>query len=165
MSDIKCYKKNGISLVAIVATLIIAIILITTVVVTSRNILNDNSKKSFAKEIYLIDKKVDEYKFKNSVYPVIDEVSINVSSIDTRGKDQFENEPGYGSGTITLKELNLYEADIETVSRGTKKDGTYDVYAISETTNKIYYLKGYKAGGMIYYTLTDELLKLIGMSK
>lgn len=161
---IKNYKF-GISLIALLATIVITLILISTIVISTKNIMEDTSKRSFAKEIYLIKQKVDEYKFRNAKYPMKQDISINVDGLDASGREQFANEPGYGTGSITLKEINLYEAGVETVTRGTKKDSEYDVYALSQTTGKVYYLKGYKVGSTTYYTLTDGLLKMLDMSK
>ncbi|MNF09117.1 hypothetical protein D3C80_2096980 [compost metagenome] len=66
---------------------------------------------------------------------------------------------------VTLKQINLSKADIESVKRGAGKLGELDIYAVSETTKKVYYVQGYISDGKTYYTLNDELSKLIGINK
>lgn len=156
-------KRKGISLIALVVTIAITVILASVIVIQSGDIINKTTKSSFAKEIYTIQNLVKQYNFRNGKYPVSGDLDLNLSDIDPNFAEQFSSEPGYSNGTIKLQYIDLYEADIETTTRGTKEgsDET-DVYVVSENTGIVYYLKGELIGGNIYYTLNQELKSLIG---
>lgn len=154
-------SKQGITFITLLATIVIIIILASTVVISANDLIPKTQQKKFAKEIYMIQKKVEEYKFKNSVYPVED-TSINYT-IPEEYSNQFSDETITDS-VVELKPIDLYEADVETISFGNKQKGENDIYVLSEKTGKVYYLEGYKYKDQIYYTLTDELIKLLGVS-
>ncbi len=147
------YNKRAITMLALIFTIIIMVIMVTTITISGKNLIFSTRKKEFAKEIYTIERKLKEYKFTNSELPIKDEVSVNLDNID--GKEQFNLEEDYSSGRVTLYKIDYLKADIENLKRGTGKEEN-DVYLISKTTNKVYYLKGVKID-KVYYTLTDEL--------
>lgn len=138
----KIEKKEGISLVALICTIVVGLIILSTVVFSFNNILNSTKKKEFANEIYTIEKMVEEYKFKNEIYPIISE---------TEG---------------TTNELDLYELGVNETKRGKKEKGEDDIYTIDVTTGKVTYKKGVKIGSITYYNLDDnnqELRKELGL--
>lgn len=138
----KIEKKEGISLVALICTVVVGLIVLSTVVCSFKNILNSTKKKEFANEIYTIEKMVEEYKFKNETYPIISE---------TEG---------------TINELDLYELGVNETKRGRKEKGEDDIYTVDVTTGKVTYKKGVKIGSITYYNLDDnnqELRKELGL--
>lgn len=159
----KYFLKKGVTFIALLATIVIMIILATTIIVSSKDIISNTNRKEFAKEIYAVQKQVEKYKFSNSKYPVKDtQIEFTISNLYA---EQFSGESITDSKVI-LKEIDLTKADIETLKHGKKANNeAYDVYAVSETTGKVYYLKGYSYKSTVYYTLTSELLKTINMSK
>ena len=156
-------RKEGISLLAMLVTVIILLILVTTIMVSYDAIKNSTLKKEFAHEIYAVQKLVDEYKFKYNKYPVKEIKNVSLTNVEQTSKEQFSTEPSFDTGIIELYELDAYEAGIESLARGVKKDGNEnDIYVISQNTGKVYYLKGVVIDGKIYYALNDELKKEIG---
>ena len=160
----KISLKKGVSLIVLLMTIAVMLILLTTITVSSSNIINNSKKRQFAKELYEIQNLVDKYKYENNDYPYIIEndenktVKKNVENISNIfvGEEKVDN-------VITLYPVNLSKAGVENLSRGTNKDDNEnDVYAFSEKTGKVYYVKGYKVGDDTYYTLTDELKELLG---
>ena len=156
--------KKGISLIVLLITLAVILILLTTITFSADNIISNTKKRQFAKEIYEVQNLVDKYKYENDDYPYIIEndekkvININVENIDEQfvGEDIINN-------TITLYPIDLSKAGVQNLSRGTKKDNNEnDVYAFSNKTGRVYYVKGYKFRNNTYYTLTDELKSLIG---
>lgn len=156
--------KKGMTMVALIATIIITIILVSTVVFSYNNIIANTKKNEFAREIYTVQKMVKDYEFKNNEYPLLEEVNVLVSSLDNNFKIQFSGEVGYTEGNIKLNKIDLYKADISELTRGTSESSD-DIYLFSKTTKKVYYLKGIRIEGNVYYTLTDELYKLINISE
>ncbi|MNP26291.1 hypothetical protein D3C76_1191380 [compost metagenome] len=99
----------------------------------------------------------------NKVLPTyISNVEFDVS--DEQIASQFQGE-NINNSKVVLKQIDLSKADVESVKRGSGTNGSTDIYSISEKTKRIYYLKGFEVGNKTYYTLTDDLAKLIGISK
>ena len=160
----KISLKKGVSLIVLLMTIAVMLILLTTITVSSSNIINNSKKRQFAKELYEIQNLVDKYKYENNDYPYIIEndenktVKKNVENISNIFVDEEKVD-----NVITLYPINLSKVGVENLSRGTNKDDNEnDVYAFSEKTGKVYYVKGYKVGDDTYYTLTDELKELLG---
>lgn len=150
-------NKRGVSLVILAVTIIVALALLSTIVISYDKIKNSTKKREFAREIYTIQKLSDEYYFKNNKLPTGAEHSF--SNVEPECKSQFDGDDIAGS---IYRELDLYSLGVENVARGAKKDGdNSDVYVVSETTRRVYYLKGYEVAGYKYYTLTNELKKLV----
>ena len=121
-----------------------------TIIVSFNNVFNSTREKEFANEIYSIQKLVDQYYFKNRVYPVKGE---EVSFIDSE------------NNTIVGKEIDLYEADVNESKRGKRRNSdSKDIYIIS-ADGVVYYMKGEEIGDNIYYKLTNDLKKKIGLLK
>jgi len=160
----KNFKKRGISLIALVATIIVALIILSTVIFAFESIVNNTKKSEFAKEAYTVKKLVLNYEFMNSKYPTKDQITVDLTTLNETSKNQFSDEPGYATGSIILGTVNLSQAGVDNIVRGTTKYGDNDIYAFSVTTKKIYYLMGELIGNDIYYTLTDELYKLIDIN-
>ena len=156
-------SKKGFSLVALMATVAIMIVLITTVVISGINTSNNAKKMAFGTEISLIETSVNAYSDKNNgMYPIGDSIELDVSSLTTEAKEQFID----NGEIITNDKINLYEIDYEkieisTLKLGNKKEGDNDIYVVSEKTGKVYYAKGYKVGGYIFFCKTEEIENLI----
>ncbi len=162
---IKKYNKKGITLAVLIVTIIITMLLVSAIVVSYSSIKNSTKKKEFAKEIYSIQQLVDAYKFKNEKYPVNTNITFSIATLENEDKIQFINEPGYSSNEVIFKIIDLYEAGIESTTRGMQKNSnTNDIYVVSENTGKVFYLKGEEIGDRVYYTLSDDLKKEIGLT-
>lgn len=161
----KINTKKGISLIVLLITIAVILILLTAITFSADTLISNTKKRQFAKEIYEVQKVVDKYKYENDDYPYIIEndekkvFNINVENID----EQFVDEEIINN-TITLYPIELSKAGVQNLSRGTKNDNNEnDVYTFSDKTGKVYYVKGFKVGRDTYYTLTNELRKLIGL--
>ena len=160
----KTKVKKGISLVVLLITIAVILILLTTITISADNVINNTKKRQFAKEIYEVQNLVDKYKLENNDYPYIIEddekktITINVENLlEIFGSEDITD------NTVTLYPINLSKAGVENLSRGIQKNNNEnDVYAFSNTTGKVYYVKGYKVGDNTYYTLNDELKSLLG---
>lgn len=157
--------KKGLSLIALVASLVIMFLLATTVIISFNSIETDTKKKEFGKEVFLVSQLVKDYKFMNSTYPLNNDISVNLNDILDVSRSQFSSETGYSTNTIVLKEIDLKKANVSDIVRGTKKYGESDIYLFSELTKKVYYLKGEKIGDTKYYTLTSDLYSLLNINE
>ncbi len=157
-------RRSGITFLALLTTIVIALIIIFTAVIGYDNIVSSTRKSEFAREMYTVRNLVLDYEFMNSSYPLKEAITIDLSDVIDDDKTQFSDEPYYSTNGIILYNIDLSKSGVQTILRGTKKDGENDVYAFSITTKKIYYLAGEMIGDSTYYTLTDELYKLISIS-
>ena len=162
--------KKGISMIALLITIAVFLILLTVITISSDKIINNTKKKQFAREIYEVQNLVDKYKYENEEYPYtnLDDNTKESMSIDITDDltDQFDKEGVKEGDKVELYTIDLNKIGAENITRGIKKDNNLkDVYAFSEKTGIVYYIKGYKVGKNVYYTLTDELKGQIGYGK
>ena len=162
--------KKGISMIALLITIAVFLILLTVITISSDKIINNTKKKQFAREIYEVQNLVDKYKYEKEEYPytILDDNTKESMSIDITDDltDQFDNEGVKEGDKVELYTIDLNKIGAENITRGIKKDNNLkDVYAFSEKTGIVYYIKGYKVGKNVYYTLTDELKGQIGYGK
>ena len=162
--------KKGISMIALLITIAVFLILLTVITISSDKIINNTKKKQFAREIYEVQNLVDKYKYEKEEYPytILDDNTKESMSIDITDDltDQFDNEGVKEGDKVELYTIDLNKIGAENITRGIKKDNNLkDVYAFSEKTGIVYYIKGYKVGKNVYYTLTNELKGQIGYGK
>ena len=162
--------KKGISMIVLLITIAVFLILVTVVTISSNKILNNTKKKQFAREIYEVQNLVDKYKYEKEEYPytILDDNTNESISIDITDeiKNQFENENITEDNKVVLYSIDLNKIGAENITRGIKNNNNLnDIYAFSNKTGIVYYIDGYKVGNNTYYTLTDELKKIIGYGK
>ena len=162
--------KKGISMIALLITIAVFLILLTVITISSDKIINNTKKKQFAREIDEVQNLVDKYKYEKEEYPytILDDNTKESMSIDITDDltDQFDKEGVKEGDKVELYTIDLNKIGAENITRGIKKDNNLkDVYAFSEKTGIVYYIKGYKVGKNVYYTLTDELKGQIGYGK
>lgn len=155
-------SKKGMSLVTLTVTLVILILIISTIVVSGISSVESAKKTSFGIEIKNIQEVVDEYRVKTGeAVPIIKTITLNTSGItSTVITEQFVGET-IPANKLELNVIDLSKLGIKDIKYG-RGETNLDYYAISTTTNKVYYPAGIKAGGKVYYTLTADLNKAIG---
>lgn len=153
--------KKGVSLVALVTTIVIMLILITVVTISGNKMSNNTKKTNFATEINSIQKAVDSYLEKNEDdYPILNNIIINLSNVSDENRLQFtSNGDKIINNIISLFEIDYEKIGYTDLKYGNKKDGENDIYVLSAITGKVYYVKGFKTNNKVYYTLTEELQK------
>ncbi|MNI50984.1 hypothetical protein D3C73_1056790 [compost metagenome] len=77
--------------------------------------------------------------------------------------------PQFNDEDILQNKLNLHTVDysllnLSSLKYGAQTYGTNDIYAVSEKTGKVYYVKGLTIGNVTYFSLTDELKSLINFN-
>jgi hypothetical protein len=139
------------------------IILISVVTISGNKMSNNRKLANFATEISTIQDAVDAYLSSNpNDYPILNSVNVNLTNVSQTNRLQFTN----NGDIITNNSINLYEIDYNKINYtnlqyGTKKNDNTDVYLMSASTSKVYYIKGFKSGENVYYTFNDELKKVI----
>ena len=147
--------KKGISLVSLTVVIIVLVILAGIVVIKGIDSAKIATVNQFAIEMLNIQTAVDEYHYRNNKYPVTTDIVFSTANINESSLNQFDSE-NIVDNQITLKLIDLSLIGIKDSEFG-KNEGEQDVYALSDTTGKIYYLAGIEYKGKIYYCLTNEL--------
>lgn len=152
--------RKGITM-AMLAVMVAVLGILTTVTVTSISNTYINSKLAiWTSEISVVQDLMKEKK-DNLQIVLMDEITFDVSNISqTTLTEQFSGETII-SNELTLKEINLAAIGVDNALYGVHKD-KLDIYAYSELTGKVYYLKGFDARIKKYYTLTKELKNKYG---
>jgi len=151
-------RKQGITVAVTVTMVLVIMLLTTTITISVNNTLKSSKLRAFATEIATIQDTVDLYKkTTSSVDYVLSDITITPpTSIITT---QFEGEI-ISDGTVLLHVLDLEKLGIEKTVYG-KAETSTDIYAVSFETGKVYYVEGYDASDVVYYTLTEELKNLL----
>lgn len=149
-------RKKGIT-VAMAATMILIIALMTTTItIAVVKTVKGSNLKAFATELSLVQATIQEYSFVGSINEYLSQdVTLTVTSTE-----QFSGET-ITNNSVLLHVLDLEKMGIEKSVYGTGKEGNEDYYAVSLDTMKVYYVAGYDDGDKVYYSLTDELTKLL----
>lgn len=158
-------SKKGISLVILVVVIIVMGILVGMVAISTQGMMKETDAREFASELKQLEYLVKQNKKLNdNVVLAFTPRALTVSTLTAEQKEQMAKEIASGVTSITLYELDFNELDINDTMYGKKEDGNADdVYVVSNTTGKVYYLKGFKWEDKTYYTLTDELNELLGI--
>jgi len=151
-------NKKGITVAMAVTMVIIIALLATTITISVNTTLKGSKLKAFATELATIQDTIDIHmKTTTSVDYVVSDIIVT-PSVELLAT-QFAGE-AVTDGTILLHVIDLEKLGIEKTVYGNSKTET-DVYAVSFETRKVYYVQGYDASDVVYYTLTDELENLL----
>lgn len=144
----KSYKRGITTSILLVAIVIMAILIGTASVVGSNAIKTANFE-NFKSEISRVSDMVNSYSVKNGNLPIRNEI-VAVDSMSSDLKSAI-----LSKGDVNE---NFYVVDVEklndsTISLGKGSYASSDVFLVTETTQNIYYLKGYIYNSKIYYNL------------
>ena len=153
-------NKNGISVIALSVVSFVILILLSTVSFSLIKNYNQAMKIEFAQELNMIQILVDDYYYKNGVYPITQN-QLQISNISDEVKEkQFLNEAEY-NGKYIFNVLNYDLLGISSLKYGKNVSNEYDRYVVSIDTGTVYYAKGLNIDNEYYYTLDDELYGLL----
>ncbi len=153
--------KKGMTLLALMATVVIMSILLTSVTISGIATINNANKMAFAAEVSLLQESTDAYSTKNNgSFPIGDSVLLNITGVSDNSIGQFDGESLVNTKVVLYK-LDYELLGITSLKYGLGKDGPEDMYVVSKDTKRVYYAKGVPVGSKTYYTLTDDLKSLI----
>ncbi|MEG0221446.1 MAG: hypothetical protein RR922_04860 [Clostridia bacterium] len=156
--------KKGVTLMAVVATIIVLGILTGTVSISAIKVIDNINKTKFAMEFKLVEEAYLDFDQEALGLPYENEITLTLNGWNaTDIKNTFIDETVVAGNKIMLRKLNLKTLGLTATSTGMNKEGPEDMYAVSTKTGRIYYVKGKKIGDTTYYTLTLELRKLAGI--
>ena len=140
-------KKRGVTIVVIaLAVVIMFIILTTATIVGSRNIDTVNYEE-FMSQLSRVSDSVNEYIVKNEEIPTTYEVVAKVGLTENLRNEITQN----GDLNNNLYVIDMTKLNVNNVSKGNGNVSDRDVFLVAENTNNVYYYKGYKFRGTVYY--------------
>lgn len=159
-------SKKGITLTVMAITIVIMLIIAGTITISTYSTISYSRLSSWANEIMYIQDIVNEQLNETSAFLyTLEEASININGLTEEQKEsQFVGETIDANGLVKLKVLDLGNLNITDTVYG-KMETAADVYAVSETTGRVYYVQGIEIDDSIYYTLTDSLKQRFDLTK
>ncbi len=152
-------KNRGITLVALVITIIISLILLSVSIVTIKNSIDKSALSNFGNEINDIQDATKSYYILNNALPKkesIAKLSKNdvLALVGATNQTAFSNElTQNGDNTLDeFYEVDISKLGIENTTKGLATNGSNDIYVVSYPSINIYYLKGVKANKTMYFS-------------
>ena len=167
-------KKEGISLIVLVITIIVSLILVSIAVAATGNAIENANITEYVDNLTLIRDSLETYYINNGEFPVSDNVKNQGEIIELieqylgeNGKNTFiydmrQNEDYYGDteeeqklGEFYL--VDLSELGIERTDIGNGVKSSLDYFAFSYPSMNIYYLQGMELKNDLYFSLNKRL--------
>lgn len=175
VNNVLSYRKQGISLIALLITVIVTLILVTITTFAVKDGIESANVSAFSNDLAKIEDQVKIYYIENRTIPVRDDAPDKMSEdqvtnlVYDKYRNSFVSElstNGDYSEDTSLGEF--YQVDLQKINitssvAGTKKLGENDVYVVSVPSMNIYYLQGLKARNTIYFSLTAKLINTVNI--
>lgn len=158
-------NKDGVSLIALVVIVIVMGMFLSIAVISTKGMLQETEARKFAGELKQLEYLVKQSRILNDNKSLnFTERTLTISNLTSGQRKQMSEEIADGATQITLYELDFDVIDADDTAYGKKENNDEnDVYVVSYTTGKVYYLKGFDWEEETYYTLTEELNKLLSI--
>lgn len=161
-------NKKGISLVALLITIIATLILVSITVIQFNSSKDKAKLVAFASDLQKIQEQVKLYYLNNGAFPTLDsnKEAMNeqqlISMVDSNNTSKIEWELSANSDDNDDKtkgqfyQIDLAKIDVTATLAGTKTTAD-DVYVIAYPSMNVYYLKGVKVSNDVYFSITSKL--------
>ncbi len=141
--------KKGITLTIAVMAVTIMLILITSSTVIGGSAISAANFEKFNSMLTRTSDNINEYYIKNKSLPIKDEI-IDINSLGS----EFVNAVAKNNDLeSTFKVVDMTKIEDPTVTEGNGTIESKDVFLVAEETHNIYYLKGFKYKGVVYFGL------------
>ena len=147
----KLKNSKGVTLVTLIVTIIVLLIVSNVTIYSVKNNLGIEKLKNMQNDIENLSDKISAYYNQYGTLPIIDGEYTNINEIETAefvDKGNF-----YIIDLSALENLTLtYGKDFKNIKNTSDKNTLKDIYIINETSHNIFYVKGIKSDGEMYYT-------------
>lgn len=139
--------KKGITVSMLVVTVAVMIIVVSTVSVVGVKSINTANYETFKEKVNKVSDLAWEYITTQKTLPVTGEV-IGKGMLDSSLVAEL-SENNDADNNLLVVDLEALDTTVD-IGRGTVQDG--DIFVICESTNNVYYLKGFEYKGTIYHS-------------
>ena len=137
-------NDKGISLVALVITIVLLLILASITVFSIGSYTNAGRFNKMKADIELLNDKIMIYYKKYGELPVLEEIGTALA-INTLGDQRAQND------SDVYYKIDLEKLSNLTLTYGNGRYGSDDIYIINSTTFNVYYLKGVELQGKTHH--------------
>lgn len=159
----KYKNESGITLIALVITVIVMAILTFTLIINFGQYGESVKKSNFTKDITLLNEEITQYYARNKELPIINKYTNTTSFESVKNPndgadyyvidlDKINVSLNYGKDYDNIKSMNINDV-VTTVS---------DVYIINKQSHTVYYPKGIEINGNTYYKLEESFTAVSG---
>lgn len=139
--------KKGLSLSTVVIAISIMLILVSSVSVIGSSAITSANFEEYKSNIDRVSDEVNIYVTDNGTLPVTNEViAINSLGQDFLNQVKENGDLANKFYLIDISKLNDYN-----IKKGRGNVENKDVFLVTENTNNVYYLKGFKYRGKVYF--------------
>ena len=138
--------KKGLSLSTVVIAISIMLILVSSVSVIGSSAITSANFEEYKSNIDRVSDEVNIYVTDNGTLPVTNEV-IAINSLGQDFLNQVEN----GDLANKFYLLDISKLNDYNIKKGRGNVENKDVFLVTENTNNVYYLKGFKYRGKVYF--------------
>ncbi len=139
--------KKGLSLSTVVIAISIMLILVSSVSVIGSSAITSANFEEYKSNIDRVSDEVNIYVTDNGTLPVTNEViAINSLSQDFLNQVKENGDLANKFYLVDISKLNDYN-----IKKGRGNVENKDVFLVTENTNNVYYLKGFKYRGKVYF--------------
>lgn len=158
-------KKSGISMFVLILTVIISIILLSAVSLNLADVSGINKIGIFATNLNTIQEYISSCNMLKEELPFNGEISLQ--EIKSKLSDEYysyfmlELKDKGDEETVSFKKVDLTAIGTYETSTGFEENGESDIYVYSEITDTVYYLKGLKYKGEVYFCINNKITNII----
>lgn len=139
--------KKGLSLSTVVIAISIMLILVSSVSVIGSSAITSANFEEYKSNIDRVSDEVNIYVTDNRTLPVTNEViAINSLGQDFLNQVKENGDLANKFYLVDISKLNDYN-----IKKGRGNVENKDVFLVTENTNNVYYLKGFKYRGKVYF--------------
>lgn len=140
--------KKGFSLSTVVIAISIMLILVASVSVIGSSAISSANFDEYKSQIERVSDEINIYINENGNLPIKnEEVDINSLGTDFLNQARENGDTTNKFYVIDISKLNDYS-----LKKGNGNVEDKDVFLVSENTNNVYYLKGFKYRGKVYFS-------------
>ncbi len=139
--------RKGLSLSTLVIAITVMLILVSSVSVIGSSAINSANFEEYKSQIERVSDEVNIYSNENGSLPVTNQ-SIAINSL---GNDFLEQVKENGDLTNKFYVIDISKLDDYNIKKGKGTVENKDVFLVCDNTNNVYYLKGFKYRGKIYF--------------
>lgn len=139
--------KKGLSLSTVVIAISIMLILISSVSVIGSSAITSANFEEYKSSIDRVADEVNIYITDNGNLPVTNEVI----AINSLGKDFLNQVKENGDLANKFYIVDISKLNDYSIKKGKGNVENKDVFLVTENTNNVYYLKGFKYRGKVYF--------------
>lgn len=173
-------SKKGVSLVALLITILVFMILSTIIVLSAKNSTDNANLTDFISDLEKIEEATKNYYIQQGEYPALQDEESGTDVVYTQAevlqmagdakraylREEMEENSDYSEdGSIDFYAIDLSKIGVSQSKRGTIKAGEpNDVYLASSATGRIYYLKGLETKDNTYFSISTKAVKIYAIN-